>query len=244
MTIDSTLIGEYGHHFMIGDVVVEMQEALVHQATSPDQSWYGHAPGDVIRDRFFLARTHAPHFVEAMEDKDTWLAPLLHVMTLVPPELAGFPEWNRVRRSDVVHIDTVRDDPYTWAVFQVSKYRRRLQQGVAASRQPKLFQSRIRRAVIEAAGNQCVRCHAQTGLVVDHIVPIALGGTNVVTNAMVLCKSCHLEKSRAERKAFGQSLDHALKLRGLPAKTFKSPDQYLQSLSNRAGWSINRDAEL
>jgi 5-methylcytosine-specific restriction protein A len=40
-------------------------------------------------------------------------------------------------------------------------------------------------------GYQCVFCNATTGLTVDHIVPVAFGGSNHITNLRTLCGACN-----------------------------------------------------
>ena len=54
----------------------------------------------------------------------------------------------------------------------------------------------VQRLAFAQAG-LCRRCHrnlAITGYHVDHIVPIARGGMNVVGNIQLLCPSCNLRK--------------------------------------------------
>lgn len=43
-------------------------------------------------------------------------------------------------------------------------------------------------------GNICLRCKANTQLTVDHVVPIALGGSNSIDNIQPLCLSCNCSK--------------------------------------------------
>jgi 5-methylcytosine-specific restriction protein A len=46
----------------------------------------------------------------------------------------------------------------------------------------------------------CVRCGERDGLEVDHVVPIAQGGTWTLDNAQTLCRHCHAEKTAQERR--------------------------------------------
>ena len=50
----------------------------------------------------------------------------------------------------------------------------------------------------------CRTCLAQGRVTpavdVDHVVPVRLGGTDVMSNLQPLCKVCHLRKTRAETK--------------------------------------------
>lgn len=51
---------------------------------------------------------------------------------------------------------------------------------------------RTRRAVLERDGYRCVACGAAgVRFEVDHIVPLANGGTNEPVNLRTLCISCH-----------------------------------------------------
>ena len=232
------------HRYALDTVVAETETVTVtvtvtvYRATSPDGQWRGHFPGDVVKDSYFVARLRQPDTVSVTDDHDRWLDSLVNAVTLVPPSLAGFPDWERVRRDDVVQIEDGFVGTYLWAAFQISMYRRRLRANMARSRRPREFTAEVKRAVIAVAGHRCARCRTETALEVDHIVPVALGGTNEVMNAMTLCRTCHRAKSSAERKAFGQSLDHALRLRGLPISVFRSHDVYLQTLTRLSGWSI------
>lgn len=43
-------------------------------------------------------------------------------------------------------------------------------------------------------GNKCLACEKQTKLTPDHVIPIALGGTNDISNIQPLCLSCNISK--------------------------------------------------
>lgn len=51
----------------------------------------------------------------------------------------------------------------------------------------------IRRALL-AAQPWCDECSTTVDLTVDHIVPVALGGTHARHNLRVLCRSCNSRK--------------------------------------------------
>lgn len=55
--------------------------------------------------------------------------------------------------------------------------------------------SSFRPALIERDGERCVYCEIVTGLVVDHMVPITLGGTDDTNNLALACKSCNSGKA-------------------------------------------------
>lgn len=54
---------------------------------------------------------------------------------------------------------------------------------------------KFRPALRERDGEMCVYCGAESGLVVDHMVPIALGGTDHPDNLALACKPCNSGKS-------------------------------------------------
>jgi 5-methylcytosine-specific restriction endonuclease McrA len=60
---------------------------------------------------------------------------------------------------------------------------------------------KIRFEVLQRDGNQCVKCGAsptkdkETRLEVDHIIPVAKGGKNNMSNLQTLCQKCNLGKS-------------------------------------------------
>ncbi|MFE6226886.1 HNH endonuclease [Streptomyces sp. NPDC057854] len=49
-------------------------------------------------------------------------------------------------------------------------------------------------------GFACVRCGEREGLEVDHVLPIAQGGSWTLDNAQTLCKGCHREKTAKDRR--------------------------------------------
>jgi len=60
---------------------------------------------------------------------------------------------------------------------------------------PNIITGEIRRFVIERDHKTCVCCDKKPGnsrgLQVDHIVPVAMGGTNEITNLQTLCRQCN-----------------------------------------------------
>ncbi len=49
-------------------------------------------------------------------------------------------------------------------------------------------------ALCEKYEGHCLKCGKQKKLTVDHIVPLALGGSNDIDNIQPLCKSCNTSK--------------------------------------------------
>lgn len=50
------------------------------------------------------------------------------------------------------------------------------------------------RALCEWFENKCLACGAKGKLSIDHVIPIAIGGTNDISNLQPLCKSCNSKK--------------------------------------------------
>lgn len=56
-------------------------------------------------------------------------------------------------------------------------------------------------ALVFSLDEKCCRCGSGERLQVDHVVPINIGGFNVIENVQILCKECHIFKT------FGSSAD-------------------------------------
>lgn len=50
--------------------------------------------------------------------------------------------------------------------------------------------------------DHCAMCGATDNLELDHIIPLAIGGTTDERNVMYLCRECHKAKSAYERETF------------------------------------------
>lgn len=50
--------------------------------------------------------------------------------------------------------------------------------------------------------DHCAMCGATDNLELDHIIPLAIGGTTDERNVMCLCRECHKAKSAYERETF------------------------------------------
>ena len=56
------------------------------------------------------------------------------------------------------------------------------------------------RILASQPGSTCYKCGGTGVLEIDHILPVALGGTNHGLNLQLLCEDCHKEKTRADIK--------------------------------------------
>jgi len=52
----------------------------------------------------------------------------------------------------------------------------------------------VRWAVFRRDGYACLRCGTDSDLTIDHIHPVALGGTNHPSNLQTLCRGCNANK--------------------------------------------------
>jgi 5-methylcytosine-specific restriction enzyme A len=52
----------------------------------------------------------------------------------------------------------------------------------------------VRSYVFDRDGHQCRICGATENLAIDHIIPLAQGGTNDISNFQTLCQSCNSRK--------------------------------------------------
>lgn len=235
-----TTIGEIWLQFRLDGIEAESDAAIVYRATPLQPNGHGFDDRDKVGDATFVVVLRQPLSPGIQATTDRWQAAqklMRRAMTLVDPAAAGFPEWNKLRTDDPVKMFQHEIGEIHWGAFQVSTYRRRLQEIMAEIRHPLNFSSRTRRSLLEASNHQCQHCGSGDNLEVDHIIPVAFGGTNQQSNGMVLCHVCHLEKSRAERRAFGLSIDRMGTRDHCPADTFQDPSKYLQALQQRSGWS-------
>lgn len=56
-----------------------------------------------------------------------------------------------------------------------------------------------RQAVFSRDGNCCLKCSSREDLAIDHIVPLASGGDNAITNLQTLCKRCNSSKGNSTK---------------------------------------------
>lgn len=51
-----------------------------------------------------------------------------------------------------------------------------------------------RRIVHERSAYRCVTCGTHENLTIDHIIPLAKGGSNEIENLQTMCRSCNCKK--------------------------------------------------
>lgn len=134
-------------------------------------------------------------------------------LTLVPPAIALSardpntpverwqavrPErWKRIRSSDTTGCGWGLEGDVGYVAWCVWPGLGRL---ASAMRRPREFPDTLRQALLQAAGGRCQVCGAVERLEVDHIVPVALGGTAAFDNGQVLCAECHRTKQAIDRE--------------------------------------------
>ncbi len=83
---------------------------------------------------------------------------------------------------------------YVWTVMP-----HHIQNPYPNNRTPR-FTPTTRRAILTAAGHQCQVCGSADALQLDHIVPIAVGGSSEQSNGQVLCQTCHRQKTAVQHR--------------------------------------------
>lgn len=61
------------------------------------------------------------------------------------------------------------------------------------------FPANTKRVLLKAADYKCQMCGSAETLEVDHVKPVYRGGKGVFDNGQVLCRNCHIEKTKADR---------------------------------------------
>jgi 5-methylcytosine-specific restriction endonuclease McrA len=69
----------------------------------------------------------------------------------------------------------------------------------------------VRRYVLERDGHQCQSCgqtSRRRSLQIDHIIPLAQGGTNDISNLQTLCQACNAHKHKHLDPRFQRRFDY------------------------------------
>ncbi len=70
--------------------------------------------------------------------------------------------------------------------------------------------SAVRKYVFERNNYQCQSCgkqYGETDLTIDHIIPLARGGSNDISNLQTLCFSCNCKKTDSIDNRFRRYFD-------------------------------------
>jgi len=87
-----------------------------------------------------------------------------------------------------------------WAIYQMTTF------ACLSPRQRRYFienehryardnSEKFRLELYKKYGYRCIRCNSTKELSIDHILPIAKGGTTVMKNLQILCQTCNTEKA-------------------------------------------------
>lgn len=64
---------------------------------------------------------------------------------------------------------------------------------------PSNTSARYRQLVISLLGDHCQMCKSENKLVIDHIRPLSMGGSNCKNNVQLLCGSCNSAKTSIDK---------------------------------------------
>ena len=120
----------------------------------------------------------------------------------------------------------------------------RLEETITRSTQRPVFSTSFRLNLFLKRKGTCARCSqkidAGKAWDIDHIIPLALGGTNETKNLQVLCRPCHRSKtSQSDIPRIAKT--KRLKARHLGAR---SPSTRLIPGSRRSPWKRKMDGSV
>ena len=93
----------------------------------------------------------------------------------------------------------------------------------------------FRRFLKDNLKSECVNCGSTVGIEYHHIVPLALGGTNRLTNIVPICHACHMAAHH------GRHIDHYKPNGYFPGRPLKTPyEDCVEALEMYAGGEIGR----
>lgn len=70
----------------------------------------------------------------------------------------------------------------------------------------KKFTPAAKAAIVEAQGGRCTLCQCEGGpWEYDHVIPLALGGQDIVENLEAVCQPCHRIKTKGDVKMIAKA---------------------------------------
>lgn len=81
-----------------------------------------------------------------------------------------------------------------WASYESDEYTKNRRRWIRMKEAGGSIRKAVRIAIMDAFGHQCAYCKSPDDLTVDHIYPVAKGGTNKMENLQVLCRRCNSRK--------------------------------------------------
>lgn len=100
---------------------------------------------------------------------------------------------NRERKNASERARRLKNWERTSQLTRITKAKRR--DRIAGAR----YQLRDWQAMCDWFGDACLCCHSSAPITVDHVIPLARGGTNTIENLQPLCDKCN--KSKGARRA-------------------------------------------
>lgn len=103
--------------------------------------------------------------------------------------------WNIYRFHDEETITKIKD------LIEQSKTAYETQRTYVFKRR-KGFTNLLKKQALERDGNKCIKCpnRLKLRLEIDHIKPLIKGGENTLENLQTLCRTCHKEKTKQDRR--------------------------------------------
>jgi 5-methylcytosine-specific restriction endonuclease McrA len=115
--------------------------------------------------------------------------------------------WHKAHphRVRAIHQKWIEDNPEKVAAFSAATRAKRQQAEGRHTAEEVL-------ALLEKQGGRCVYCRAsiRTKYHADHIVPLARGGSNWISNIQLTCPPCNLRKNRTDPLVFASRLGRLL----------------------------------
>ena len=94
----------------------------------------------------------------------------------------------------------------------------------------------VRKLLYQALGSMCKICDETINLEIDHIIPMCLGGKNILSNVQLLCSKCHKYKNRLDGSRRKFSMYHC---RCISCKT----DKVLKGIKSKKGRPLKNQEE-